>query len=50
MLLAMGCLILAKVANVSIPLALKGIVDRLDSAHNSVLILPVAFLIAKHGG
>ena len=45
-LLAMGCLILAKVANVSIPLALKGIVDGLDSAHNPVLILPVAFLLA----
>ncbi|MEJ2553765.1 MAG: ABC transporter ATP-binding protein/permease, partial [Gammaproteobacteria bacterium] len=45
-LLALGCLILAKVANVSIPLALKGIVDSLDSAHHAVLVLPVAFLIA----
>jgi ATP-binding cassette subfamily B protein len=45
-LLALGCLILAKVANVSIPLALKGIVDRLDSAHNPILILPVAFVVA----
>ena len=45
-LLALGCLILAKVANVSIPLALKGIVDSLDSAHHPVLVLPVAFLIA----
>jgi len=45
-LLALGCLILAKVANVSIPLALKGIVDSLDSAHNPVLVLPIAFLIA----
>jgi ATP-binding cassette, subfamily B, heavy metal transporter len=43
---ALGCLILAKVANVSIPLALKGIVDRLDAAHNPVLVLPVAFLVA----
>ncbi len=45
-LLALGCLVLAKVANVSIPLALKGIVDRLDSAHNPVLVLPIAFLLA----
>lgn len=45
-LLALGCLMLAKVANVSIPLALKGIVDNLDSAHNPVLVLPVAFLLA----
>ncbi|HHH47407.1 MAG TPA: metal ABC transporter permease, partial [Gammaproteobacteria bacterium] len=29
-LLALGCLVLAKVANVGVPLALKGLVDRLD--------------------
>jgi len=45
-LMALGCLILAKVANVSIPLALKGIVDRLDSAHNPILVLPIAFILA----
>jgi ABC-type transport system involved in Fe-S cluster assembly fused permease/ATPase subunit len=44
--LALICLILAKVANVSIPLALKGIVDRLDITHNPILVLPVAFLLA----
>jgi ABC-type transport system involved in Fe-S cluster assembly fused permease/ATPase subunit len=43
---ALGCLILAKVATVSIPLALKGIVDALDSAQSPVLVLPVAFLLA----
>ena len=42
---AMGCLVLAKLANVSIPLMLKGIVDNLDAARNPVLILPIAFLI-----
>src|SRR3569623_1339585 len=42
---ALGCLILAKAATVSIPLMLKGIVDRLDVAHNLVLMLPIAFLI-----
>src|SRR3569623_2262039 len=42
---ALGCLILAKAATVSIPLMLKGIVDRLDVAHNLVLMLPVAFLL-----
>lgn len=45
-LLALGCLILAKGANVSIPLALKAIVDSLDSTQNPVVVLPVAFLIA----
>ncbi len=45
-LLALFCLVLAKAANVAIPLILKGIVDALDSAQNQVLILPVAFLIA----
>jgi len=45
-LLALSCLVMAKVANVSIPLALKGIVDKLDAAQNSVLVLPVAFLVA----
>lgn len=42
---AMGCLVLAKVATVSIPLMLKGIVDNLDAARNPLLVLPVAFLI-----
>lgn len=42
---ALACLILAKAATVAIPLMLKGIVDRLDVAHNLVLMLPIAFLI-----
>ncbi|MGR9107067.1 MAG: ABCB family ABC transporter ATP-binding protein/permease [Gammaproteobacteria bacterium] len=45
-LAALACLILAKVANVAIPLALKGIVDGLDSARNPVVVLPLAFLLA----
>lgn len=42
---AMGCLILAKAATVSVPLMLKGIVDQVDVAQNTVLMLPIAFLI-----
>src|SRR3569832_1088432 len=42
---AVGCLILAKAATVTIPLMLKGIVDQLDVARNPVLVLPIAFLI-----
>jgi len=45
-LLALGFLILAKVANVGIPLVLKGIVDSLDSSAHSQLILPLALLLA----
>ncbi len=44
--LALAFLILSKVANVSIPLILKAIVDALDTSNNPVLILPVALLIA----
>ncbi len=42
--LALGFLILAKIANVGIPLLLKGIVDALDK-DNGVLILPLALLL-----
>ncbi len=41
---ALGCLILARVANVGIPLLLKGIVDALDKDHG-VLVLPLALLL-----
>ncbi len=41
---ALGSLILAKVANVGIPLLLKGIVDALDK-ENGVLVLPLALLL-----
>ncbi|MGR9108880.1 MAG: ABC transporter transmembrane domain-containing protein, partial [Gammaproteobacteria bacterium] len=44
--LALGCLVLAKVANVMIPLMLKGIVDGLDATRNPEIVLPVAFLLA----
>jgi len=43
-LLALGFLILAKVANVGIPLVLKDIVDALDK-DNGVLVLPLALLL-----
>jgi ATP-binding cassette subfamily B protein len=43
--IALGSLILAKVANVGIPLVLKDIVDALD-AQNAQLVLPLAFLLA----
>ncbi|MFQ5642747.1 MAG: ABCB family ABC transporter ATP-binding protein/permease [Thiogranum sp.] len=42
--LALGFLILAKVANVGIPLLLKDIVDALDK-DNGVLVLPLALLL-----
>ncbi len=43
--IALGSLILAKVANVGIPLVLKDIVDALDAQHGQ-LVLPLAFLLA----
>ena len=46
---ALGCLVLAKLANVGIPMVLKEIVDRLTPAaqpENAVLILPAALLVA----
>ncbi len=45
-LLALGALILAKVANVGVPLVLKEIVDSLDVSGDQVLVLPVMFLLA----
>ncbi len=45
--LALACLVLAKFANVSVPLVIKGIVDDLSVA-NSVLVLPIA-LLAVYG-
>ncbi len=43
-LLAIGCLVLAKVANVGIPLVLKQIVDALEKGGSAVLVLPVSLL------
>ncbi len=45
--IAMLLLVLAKLANVAIPLALKQIIDALDKSH-AVLVLPV-FLIVGYG-
>mgnify|MGYP001816028574 FL=1 len=44
--LALGFLVLAKVASVGIPLVLKEIVDRLESTEGVALVLPLAFLVA----
>jgi len=43
-LFALACLVLAKVANVGVPLALKGIVDALEGQPGRMLVLPVALL------
>ena len=43
---ALVCLIVARVANVAVPVALKEIVDRLDLANQALLVTPVALLIA----
>ena len=45
--IAMGLLVFAKLSNVAIPLALKQIIDALDSSH-AVLVVPV-FLIVGYG-
>ncbi len=44
--LALVCLVLAKVANVGIPIVLKHIVDLLESEQQLMLALPVALLLA----
>ena len=43
---ALACLVLAKVANVGVPLVLKGIVDALDGTKGQVLVLPFSLLLA----
>ncbi len=45
-LLALGFLVLAKVANVGVPLVLKDIVDNLDTGKQAMLVLPLALLLA----
>ena len=42
----MACLVLAKLASVSLPLVLKDIVDALDTSQNAILVLPVALLFS----
>jgi len=44
-LLALGFLVLAKVANVGIPLVLKDIVDSLDAGKHAALVLPLSLLL-----
>ncbi len=44
-IVAMGFLVLAKLAGVTVPLVLKQVVDALDSTHNTAVILPLALLI-----
>jgi ATP-binding cassette subfamily B protein len=47
-IIALSFLVLAKLANVTIPLVLKDIVDTLDASQHTVLILPV-FLLLGYG-
>ncbi len=47
-LFALGCLVLAKLANVGIPLLLKAIVDSLEKSEPTVLVLPL-FLLLGYG-
>ncbi|EXJ16488.1 ABCB family ABC transporter ATP-binding protein/permease [Imhoffiella purpurea] len=44
--LAIGCLVLAKVANVGVPLILKDIVDAFQDPAGQMLVLPVSLLLA----
>ncbi len=45
-LLALGCLVLAKIANIGVPLLLKQIVDHLDANRQAVVTLPLILLLA----
>ncbi|MCW8920439.1 MAG: ABC transporter transmembrane domain-containing protein, partial [Sedimenticola sp.] len=45
-MIALACLIMAKVANVGIPVVLKGIVDGMENHREALLALPVALLLA----
>ena len=45
-LIALACLVLAKVANVGIPLVLKQIVDSLEQGDRALLTLPLWLLLA----
>ncbi|MBK1632023.1 metal ABC transporter permease [Thiohalocapsa halophila] len=44
--LALGCLVLAKFANVGVPIVLKDIVDAFENAEAQMLVLPVSLLLA----
>ncbi|CAK0773469.1 ATM1-type heavy metal exporter [Gammaproteobacteria bacterium] len=43
---ALACLVLAKIANVGIPMALKGIVDQLQGPMADAMTIPVSLLVA----
>jgi len=43
---AILCLVLAKIASVSLPFILKNIVDYLNQNHSVLLILPISLLVA----
>ena len=45
-LLALACLVLAKIANVAVPVYLKKIVDALESAPEQMLFLPLSLILA----
>jgi ATP-binding cassette subfamily B protein len=45
-IIALSCLVLAKVATVLIPLVLKGVVDHLAKRGDAVLAVPVALIVA----
>jgi ATP-binding cassette subfamily B protein len=45
-MVALLCLVLAKVATVSVPLVLKEIIDKFDGKEQQLLVLPVALLLA----
>ena len=45
-LVALACLVLAKLANVGIPLLLKEIVDAFENPQDRMLVLPVSLLLA----
>ncbi|MDJ0805279.1 MAG: ABC transporter ATP-binding protein/permease [Gammaproteobacteria bacterium] len=45
-LFALGCLVLAKLANVGIPMILKQIVDQLEQGEKTLLVLPLFLLLA----
>ena len=45
-LVALGCLVISKLAMVGIPIVLKYIVDALDTDAGQVAVLPVVFLLA----
>ncbi len=46
-LFALGCLVLAKLANVGVPLVLKDIVDAFENANAQMLVLPGSLLLAR---